>query len=161
MILIAQPTRLDAAVRRSNLLVEMRLTTGPLSRRENIGAAPYLDGQNTCGFSEALSIPPRKNKSLCENQKQSHIPSRPALPTEGVSRSLRHVARDAMDALLAAKRAVGCAYGQAVWSCPANAGDKPVRRLAGDGGNQAGSPRRSRSSRKPIAQGVPCDFGPA
>ena len=26
------------------------------------------------------------------------------------------------------------AYGQAVWSCPANAGDKPVRRLAGDGG---------------------------
>ena len=31
-------------------------------------------------------------------------------------------------------------YGQAVWSCPANAGDKPARRLAGDGGKKAGSP---------------------
>jgi hypothetical protein len=51
------------------------------------------------------------------------------------------------------------AYGQAVWSCPANAGDKPVRRLAGDGGKKAGSPGRSRSSRNTIAQGVPCDFG--
>ena len=51
------------------------------------------------------------------------------------------------------------AYGQAVWSCPANAGDKPVSQLAGAGGKKAGSPRRSRSSRKTIAQGVPDDFG--
>jgi hypothetical protein len=28
------------------------------------------------------------------------------------------------------------AYGQAVWSCPANAGDKPARKLAGDGGKK-------------------------
>ena len=46
-------------------------------------------------------------------------------------------------------------YGQAVWSCPANAGDKPVKQLAGDGGKKAGSPGRSRSSRNTIAQGVP------
>ena len=51
------------------------------------------------------------------------------------------------------------AYGQAVWSCPANAGDKPVGQLAGDGGKKAGSPGRSRSSRKTIAQGVPGDVG--
>ena len=51
------------------------------------------------------------------------------------------------------------AYGQAVWSCPANAGDKLRNDLRGDGGNKAGSPGRSRSSRKTIAQGVPCDFG--
>ena len=51
------------------------------------------------------------------------------------------------------------AYGQAVWSCPANAGDKLRNDPRSDGGKKAGSPGRSRSSRKPIAQGVPCDFG--
>src|SRR5581483_3591373 len=55
--------------------------------------------------SREKSSPRRKNKSLCENRKQPYIPSRPALTTEGVSRSLRHVARDAMDAPLTAKRA--------------------------------------------------------
>jgi hypothetical protein len=57
------------------------------------------------------------------------------------------------------------AYGQAVWSCPANAGDKLVEMRCRPNGRhaeidrrrwqQAGSPGRSRSSRKPIAQGVP------
>jgi hypothetical protein len=47
------------------------------------------------------------------------------------------------------------AYGQAVWSCPANAGDKLRNGPRSDGGNKAGSPGRSRSSRKTIAQGVP------
>src|ERR1700742_2602930 len=52
------------------------------------------------------------------------------------------------------------AYGQAVWSCPANAGDNPWgREPRGDGGKKAGSPGRSRSSRNTIAQGVPDDFG--
>src|ERR1700753_1960442 len=51
------------------------------------------------------------------------------------------------------------AYGQAVGSCPANARAKPVGQIAGDGDNKAGSPGRSRSSRKAIAQGVPGDFG--
>ena len=51
-------------------------------------------------FSRNVSISSRKNKSLCENQKHTYIPSRPAPTTEGVSRSLRHVARDAMDAHL-------------------------------------------------------------
>ena len=48
------------------------------------------------------------------------------------------------------------AYGQAVWSCPANAGDKLRDDPRSDGGNKAGSPG---SSRKTIAQGMSCDFG--
>ena len=51
-------------------------------------------------FYRNVSSPRRKNKSLCENRKQPYIPSHPAPATEGVSRSLRHVARDAMDAQL-------------------------------------------------------------
>ena len=51
------------------------------------------------------------------------------------------------------------AYGQAVWSCPANAGDKPRVKIPGRRWQPAGSPGRARSSRKPIAQGVPGDFG--
>ena len=45
------------------------------------------------------------------------------------------VRRVAMDA--SCRKTCGkVAYGQAVWSCPANAGDKPARRLAGDGGKK-------------------------
>ena len=79
---------------------------------------------------------------------------RPALTTEGVSRSPRDVVRDAMDALIS-QACDTDAYGQAVWSCPANAGDKLRNDPRSDGGNQAGSPGRSRSSRNTIAQGVP------
>jgi hypothetical protein len=39
--------------------------------------------------------------------------------------------------------------------CPANAGDKLIEMIGGDGGKKAGSPGRSRSSRSTIAQGVP------
>jgi hypothetical protein len=52
-------------------------------------------------FYRNASSPRRKNKSLCENQKQSHIPCHPAPATEGVSRSPRHVVRGAVDAILA------------------------------------------------------------
>jgi hypothetical protein len=78
----------------------------------------------------------------------------PALTMEGVSRSPRCVVRDAMDALISQASDIDT-YGQAVWSCPANAGDKLRNDPRSDGGNQAGSPGRSRSSRKTIAQGVP------
>jgi len=42
----------------------------------------------------------RKNIYLSEIRKQPYISTRPALTTEGVSRSSRHVARDAMDAVV-------------------------------------------------------------
>jgi hypothetical protein len=57
------------------------------------------------------------------------------------------------------------AYGQAVWSCPANAGDKLVEmrfrpsaetpRSIGDGGNKLVRRGERGASRKAIAQGVP------
>src|SRR6201999_1725776 len=80
------------------------------------------------------------------------------LDTGDVRPSSPDVRRVAMDALGRKTCGIG-AYGQAVWSCPANAGDKPVSQLAGDGGKKAGSPGRSRNSRNTIAQGVPCDVG--
>ena len=53
------------------------------------------------------------------------------------------------------------ADGEVVWFWRSDAGAKPVKtlstRLAGDGGNQAWSPGRSRISRKAIAQGRPDD----
>ena len=52
------------------------------------------------------------------------------------------------------------AYGQAVWSRPPDAGDKPAQTIApATEANKPGTPGRARSSRKTIAQGVPCDFG--
>src|SRR5262249_7294653 len=42
---------------------------------------------------------------------------------------------------------------------PPMQGTSPGLRARGDGGKKAGSPGRSRSSRKTIAQGVPDDFG--
>ena len=51
-------------------------------------------------FYRNVSSHLRKNKYLCEKPKQSYIPRHPALSTEGVSLSLRHVARGAMDAQL-------------------------------------------------------------
>ena len=54
------------------------------------------------------------------------------------------------------------ADGQAVWSCPPDAGVKLRKtKSAATEANKPGTPGRSRSSRKTIAQGVPCDFGPA
>jgi hypothetical protein len=48
------------------------------------------------------------------------------------------------------------AYGQAVWSCLPDAGDKLAKDdLRATGANKPGTPRRARSSRKAIAQGVP------
>ena len=51
------------------------------------------------------------------------------------------------------------ADGEVVWFWRSDAGAKPVKtlskRLAGDGGNKAWSPGRSRISRNPIAQGRP------
>jgi hypothetical protein len=64
------------------------------------------------------------------------------------------LARDAVDAVVP-QSVRRIAYGQAVWSCPANAGDKLRNDPRSDGGNKAGSPGRSRSSRKTIAQGMP------
>jgi hypothetical protein len=52
------------------------------------------------------------------------------------------------------------ADGEVVWSWRSDAGAKVakmLRCLAGDGGNQAWSPRRARISRKTIAQGRPDD----
>jgi hypothetical protein len=54
----------------------------------------------------------------------------------------------------------GCADGEVVWSWRSDAGAKLAKtlmRLAGDGGNQAWSPGRSRISCKTVAQGRPDD----
>jgi hypothetical protein len=47
------------------------------------------------------------------------------------------------------------ADGEIVWSWRSDAGAKFAESSAGDGGNQAWSPGRSRISRKTIAQGGP------
>ena len=52
------------------------------------------------------------------------------------------------------------AYGQAVWSCPPDAGVKSIEMIrSATEANKPGTPGRARSSRKAIAQGVPDDFG--
>jgi hypothetical protein len=54
------------------------------------------------------------------------------------------------------RRCVSDAYGQAVWSCPANAGDNP--RVEGPGGTVAKKPVHRGDhgvSRNAIVQGVP------
>ena len=48
-----------------------------------------------------------------------------------------------------------CAYGQAVWSCPPDAGVNPGSKARATEANKPGTPGRARSSRKTIAQGVP------
>jgi hypothetical protein len=58
------------------------------------------DGQNTCCFTETCQSIRAKINLFFEKAKQHYRPRHPALATEGVSRSLRHVARDAMDAHL-------------------------------------------------------------
>src|SRR5258708_24216845 len=65
-----------------------------------------------------------------------------------------------MDAGSVEKTSDVAADGEIVWSWRSDAGAKVVKalsRLAGDGGNQAWSPGRSRISRKTIAQGRPDD----
>ena len=64
-----------------------------------------------------------------------------------------------MDALLWQASDID-AYGQAVWSCPLDAGVK-LRNAIGAAtvANKPETPGRARSSRKAIAQGVPSDFG--
>jgi hypothetical protein len=48
------------------------------------------------------------------------------------------------------------AYGQAVWSCPLDAGVKPYRAIcAATVTKKPDTPGRARSSRNTIAQGVP------
>jgi len=55
-----------------------------------------------------------------------------------------------------ARRARDEADGQAVWSCPPDAGDNPrVEEPGGTGAKKPGTPGRSRSSRSTIAQGMP------
>jgi hypothetical protein len=124
--------------------------------RGPVGICRIADLTNT--FNRIAFGPEYPKIFLYEKRKVCFIGA--SSPRHGgrIGHSSPDVRRVAMDAR--GRRTCGRnAYGQAVWSCPANAGDKPARRLAGDGGKKAGSPGRSRSSRKPIAQGVPDDFG--
>ena len=43
---------------------------------------------------------------------------------------------------------------------PRRWGQAPGQEPGATGANKPGTPRRARSSRRTIAQGVPCDFGP-
>src|SRR5690349_19810590 len=77
------------------------------------------------------------------------------LDNEDVSAD-RHlnVGRDAMDAR--AQDDCASAYGQAVWSCPPDAGVNPRVKSPGETeANKPGTPGRSRSSRSTIARGMP------
>ena len=78
---------------------------GGRSPERSMTVAPCYDGQNTCCFTETCQPLRTKINRFSEKAKQHYNPRRPAPTTEGVSRSLRHVARDAMDAPLTAKRA--------------------------------------------------------
>src|SRR5581483_12389243 len=90
----------------------------------------------------------RKNIYLSEIRKQPYISTRPALATEGVSRSSRHVARDAMDAVVPqGERRFRVRSSRVVliprrWN-QAN-GDDPFAM----GARKPGTPGRARSSRK-------------
>src|SRR5690242_11557090 len=81
------------------------------------------------------------------------------VPPEG--RTRRHLRGAGCDGRGACLQANGArAYGQAAWSCPPDAGVKFANDdLRATEANKPGTPGRSRSSRKAIAQGVPCDFG--
>ena len=132
-----------------------------LPRREFRTVAPVPRRAKHLLFSRNVSIPRRKNKSVFENQKQAYISSRPALPTEGVSRSLRHVARDAMDAHLPQKRAAGARTAKPCGPDPPTLGsslvdDESVRRWWLKSPVHQGE---RGVSRKAIAQGVPDVFG--
>jgi hypothetical protein len=117
-------------------------------------------GKTPAVFPNVSSLP-RKNKCLCENQKQTYI--------SAIPRSLRRACRDRHDTLRGERWTLSVpqasetgAYGEVAWSWSPDAGIKP--RVEHSGRRRLTSPvlRREREvSRKAIAQGVPCDFGPA
>jgi hypothetical protein len=85
-----------------------------------------------------------------------------SFPIEGGSRSSRTLGmgcdgRTSPSAIIARTNGV-CADGEVVWFWRSNAGAKVVktlRRLAGDGGNQAWSPGSTKDTVKTIVQGMP------
>jgi hypothetical protein len=108
--------------------------------RDHCVLPPRHDGQNTCSVFQkrrVLSTPPRKNILLLKIEKQAY--------NSPVPRSLTRAYRDRHDTWCGMRwtRAVRQtnaprAYGQAVWSCPLDAGVKFADdESAGDGGYQA------------------------
>jgi hypothetical protein len=74
------------------------------------------------------------------------------------------IATNAGQAAVAAGLLARCARnGRTVKPCgpvPRRWGQPLGQEPGGTGANKPGTPRRARSSRKTIAQGMPCDFGP-
>jgi hypothetical protein len=106
-------------------------------------------------FSRIVSILRRKNKSLCGKQKQSYSRSHPALATEGVSLTLRHVARGAMDAHLPQSGRQGRVRPSRVVLIPRR-WDQAAQAIARRRGPKSPVPRGEHGvSRKAIAQGKP------
>jgi hypothetical protein len=121
-------------------------------------------------FSRTASSPRRKNKSLCEKQKQTYIPCHPALATEGVSRTPRDVARGAMDAkdmqamhlrrvrpsrVVLSPRRWGQANEDAI--SPLSAATQTFATEA----NKPGLWGERGATVTPLRREWPCDFGPA
>jgi hypothetical protein len=106
-------------------------------------------------FSRSVSSAVRKNICLCENRNIDYIPHRPASTT----RTFRPIVTLTWGGMRwTRERKTNCAdaYGQAVWSCPPDAGVNPRVEEPGETeANKPGTPGRSRSSRSTIAQGVP------
>jgi hypothetical protein len=112
---------------------------------------------NQFRFSEILSSPGRKNKSLSisanQNYKLRHlIPEegrRPSPPNVGMGCGGRGQRRRffAPDEALSA-------YGEVVWSWRRDAGAKPAEQSAGDGDNKPAHRGEHDISRKAIAQGM-------
>ena len=80
-----------------------------------------------------MSSSPGENISVSENQKTCFNSRRPALTGGALRHRHGRGARDAMDALARQENALQ-ADGQAVWSCPPDAGDKRVDDFTSDGG---------------------------
>ena len=94
----------------------------PLCERHTRLLPPRHDGQNTCGFAETACQASFAKISFFPKDGNYDL-TKPSRPHGGRSRSSRHAVRDAM-ARWCRKTCGRVAYGQAVWSCPLDAGVK-------------------------------------
>jgi hypothetical protein len=110
------------------------------------------DGQIT----KSLSSPSRKNIPLAPSGK-SNAQLPPSCPTRGASAVVANAGQGAVDAMVR-KTSASVAYGEIVWVRRPDAGVKfegSQRCPRAMVSQKAGSPGRSRISRKAIAQGRP------
>src|SRR5215472_7415610 len=129
------------------------------ARGASVAATARRANQNTPPVLPDEASPLRKNISVSENQKLWSKPPRPVLSGGRVA-IVTNVERGMRWTRSCRKTCGAVAYGQAVWSCPLDAGVKLIE--MNDERRWLSSPTHRGehgASRKAIAQGVPDRFG--